>query len=408
MARTERDEQRHTTGDSTTATREATTTVDSGESSWPSLFSSQGQIPAVETGASTQTQEPTASERAFVDPPKKGEPEIDATKEAMGAHVVQGMNRANVEPGSGGSNDLNNGIHYWYNYKSKCEDAGRPELWKDEYRRGHTQASQFTNPSETGAWMDWELKRGQSASQGIKDWLKGATVAECLSTVVALEIDAFRAAIGDRKFDRMFGSADAKEDKAVPHSQRLHVKAGLAGTPIGNLIKSTKVAEEAQRNGGDFGTVDEKQLDGDLVPGQWYYFYNHPKYLLKHPGGAWQGENAIYMGKNDAGERLWSGLGATATEDHMIDEMVRAYNNPRNDHDRRTLQEDGVLDASTGAYRDPLYDPASGNFPDTVTKKEILASQPFTIGDTERKGGFMASSGAELDEKKVQKIRNER
>ncbi|AFZ22999.1 hypothetical protein Cylst_0670 [Cylindrospermum stagnale PCC 7417] len=43
--------------------------------------------------------------------------------------------------------------------------------------------------------------------------------------------------------------------------------------------------------------------------GEWYYFYNHPKYLLKHPAGEWQGENSIYMGKDDKGTQLWSGLG---------------------------------------------------------------------------------------------------
>ena len=44
------------------------------------------------------------------------------------------------------------------------------------------------------------------------------------------------------------------------------------------------------------------ELDDTLIPGQWYYFYNHPKYLLKHPGGAWQGENSIYMGRDKDGK----------------------------------------------------------------------------------------------------------
>jgi hypothetical protein len=113
------------------------------------------------------------------------------------------------------------------------------------------------------------------------------------------------------------------------------------------------------------------------------------------------------MGKNDAGERLWSGLGATATEDEMVDEMVRAYNSERNDYDHRMLKEQG-LEGADGKYSDPLYDPQSGMFPDKVTKQDILKSQPFSIGGTERKGGFLQTAGMELDEQKVQKTREQK
>jgi hypothetical protein len=366
-------------------------------------FTGHGQIPAVDTTAAGGGA--SASDRAF-GAPQTGGPEIPATKEAMGQVIVNDMKKANVEPGSGGRNDLTHGIHYWYNYQRHCENAGKPELWQDKYRSGHTQSQSFINPHEKGRWMDWELKKGHSASQGVKEWLGGATVAECLSAVVAMEIDALRAAIGDRKFDKMFGSADPKEDKAVPANKRMHIKADLTGTPVQNYMASTEVAEEAYKNGGQFGQVEEAKLDKELVPGQWYYFYNHPKYLLKHPGGAWQGENSIYMGKNEAGERLWSGLGATATEDAMIDEMVRAYNQNRNDYDERIMKEQGAL-GSDGKYTDPLYDPKSGNFPDKVTKQDILKSQPYNLGGTERKGGFMATAGSQLDEKRVQKTRDE-
>src|SRR3982751_342114 len=143
-------------------------------------FSSHGQTPQVETGG--QHAGPSASERGFGGP-QQGAPEIDATKEAMGGHVVSGMKKANVEPGSGGQNDVHHGIHYWYNYQRQCENAGTPELWQDKYRAGHTESKSFINPHENNRWMDWELKKGHSASAAIKEWLAGATVAECLSTV---------------------------------------------------------------------------------------------------------------------------------------------------------------------------------------------------------------------------------
>ncbi|HSD89110.1 MAG TPA: hypothetical protein VLB44_16390, partial [Kofleriaceae bacterium] len=361
-------------------TEAAPTTAAPSETSTETSYSSQGQIPQV---APAGAHGPSASERAFGGP-QQGGPEIDATKEAMGQQVVTDMKKANVEPGSGGQNDIHHGIHYWYNYQRQCEYAGKPEMWQDKMRAGHTESKSFINPYEANRWMDWELKKGHSASQAVKEWLAGATVAECLSSVIAMEIDALRAAIGDRKFDKMFGSADPKEDKAIPAQNRMHIKAGMDGTPVANYMKSTAVADEAQKNGGQFGSVPEAQLDKDLVPGQWYYFYNHPKYLLKHPGGAWQGENSIYMGKNEAGERLWSGLGATATEDAMVDEMVRAYNSERTDYDHRMMKEQGI-ESTDGKYKDPLYDPQSGMFPDKVTKQEILKAQPFSIGGTDRK-----------------------
>src|SRR2546429_628993 len=81
----------------------------------------------------------SASDRGFA-------PEIEATPQALGAHTVAGMNKANVAPGSGGLYGLQDGIHYWYNYKNECERAGHPNMWKDEYHHGHTQAKQFINP----------------------------------------------------------------------------------------------------------------------------------------------------------------------------------------------------------------------------------------------------------------------
>lgn len=320
--------------------------------------------------------------------------------------MVKGMDRANDVPGSGGQYDVHHGIHYWYNYKNECDQAGQSALWQDKYRSGHTEAKQFVQPWETNSFMNWQLKKGFSAAKAVQDWIAGATVAECLSTVIALEIDTLRASIGDKKFDTMFGSADAKEDAAVPANQRMQISTNMSATPVGNYMQATALAQTVTAQGGQFGKATPAQLDKELVPGQWYYFYNHPKYLLKHPGGAWQGENSLYMGKNPAGERTWAGLGASGmTEDAMVDEMVRAYNGPRDDYDNRVLKEGGQ-ETADGKFTDKLYDPASGSFPDTVTKSDILTSQPYAIGGTTRSGGFLASAGSELDEKRVQKTRD--
>src|SRR5439155_7438188 len=110
------------------------------------------------------------------------------------------------------------------------------------------------------------------------------------------------------------------------------------------------------------GNVSDADLDKGLQAGQWYYFYNHPKYLLKHPGGAWQGENSLYMGKK-GGERMWSGLGASnVSESGMFAEMVSAYNAPRDSNDERAMIEMGVKTAD-GTYSDSRYDPKGGDVP---------------------------------------------
>src|SRR5262249_41025334 len=150
-----------------------------------------GHIPAVDTTATGGGT--TASDRAFGAQPQTGGPEIPATKEAVGQGGGKDMQKANGEPGSGGQKGLEHGVHHWYNYQRHCENAGKPELWQDKYRSGHTKSGSFVNPHEKGRWMDWELKKGHSASQAIKEWLAGATVAECLSSVIAMEIDALRA-----------------------------------------------------------------------------------------------------------------------------------------------------------------------------------------------------------------------
>jgi hypothetical protein len=353
-----------------------------------------GPVPAVMPVAGGGERAQSASELAYAATPQTGGPEIEATDQALGQHMVEGMNKAN----SGGTFD--SGVHYWYNYKRICDRQGA-DVWKDEWRAGHTRATQFVNPHEKGRWMDFELKKGESASKGIKAWLAGATVCECLSAVVAMEIDSLRAAIGDTQFDAMFGSDDPKVDANVRDDRRMHIRAGLAGTPVGDYVKPTSIAQKARRG----EAISEKDLETDLVPGHWYYFYNHPKYLLKHPGGAWQGENALYMGKNAAGERLWAGMGADGkTEDTMIDEMVSAYNQPRNDYDTRVMKESGYL-ADDGTYADKRYDPASGEFPDTVTRKDILEAPAYELGGRVRKGGFKPDAGKALDAAAVKRTR---
>ena len=298
-------------------------------------------------------------------PEVKG-PEIEATREATGQHIVDGMGSLNT----GGS--LDTGIHYSHNYEARCRRED-PSRWKDDYRKGYANPTYWTR---TG-FMQWKLKPGVSASAAVKDWLTGLTIAECLSTVRVLQVDAMRATLGDTRFDQLFGGVEGTPEKEL-------LSIGVGQTTITDYRENVAPPEA--------GTIGDRPA----VLGGQYYFTNHPKYLLKHPGGAWQGENAVYLGKQ-GGVQKWSGFGADAvTEDGMLDEMVRAYNRARDANDQRRLDE---IKSANGGTLPAEYD--VGGFPDQITKADILSAPAYTIGSTTRKGGFNAGNGLALDLDKV-------
>jgi hypothetical protein len=350
-----------------------------------------GPVPAPAAAPAAGGRARTASEEAYE------KPEIDPTAQAMGDAMVKRMNQANGL--DGGQYDLEHGIHYSYNFEYECQRAGKPDLWKDEYRWGYNASGHFVNPKETGGFMDFQLKKGHSASKAIQAWLGGLTVAECLTSVIAMQFDTVRRAIGDHKFDQMFGSENKAEDNAISGDDRLRIS--TSGTPMDRLTKATELATLGASRDSRVGKVTDEEKEKLLKPGEWYYFYNHPKYLLKHPGGAWQGENSLYMGKNSSGERLWSGLGASGkTEDAMVDEMVSAYNGRRDKEDEREMKERSIKN-DDGSYANAKYDPKGGEFKETVTKDEILNDPAYTIDGVTRKGGFLPIAGITFDFDKV-------
>ncbi len=334
--------------------------------------------------------------------PLAAPPEVDLTDAAIGAVVEKGMQAAN------GVGSPTSGIWYDYNYFDAHQKEPDKYPWRDGWRAGHANEEYF----QRIGWMDWRLKPGKSASKGIKAWLSGLTIAECLTTIIAVECNAMRAAVGNAAFDARYGSETMK----VPEGERLRIHTSREGTPI-----EGKITFDDPLNAGSFGARN-------LIEGQWVYLYNHPKYLLKHPGGAWQGENAVYMGRNAAGQQLFEGLGASATEDAMLDEMVGAYNNARDGADYVALLERFVpnapevtkpnrqyLDRDT-AYTKSLYDKYidriatkyredGGEFKDHITKDDIKNDKPYEIDGETRTGGFEIRSSKKLDTAVVGQIR---
>ena len=295
-------------------------------------------------------------------------PDIAPTQDEAGDHLVERMNENNKDP-----HTATQGVHYDFNFKNN-----HPDKWKDDYSNGYADPQYF----ERIGWMDWRLKANVSASAGIKSWLRGLTIAECNSAIVAMQIDTVRATLGDKRFDELYGSTD----KPVARDARMRVKVGTQDTPVEGLLKDTPGSAK-----GDAGTAGKRPVN----KGDWCYFYNHPQYLLKHPGGAFQGENALYMGMK-SGKQMWAGMGVdNVSEGHMLQAMVGAYNNDRNEWDQKALDR---IKANNGGTLPAEYDPASGIFPDKLSGPgDVLSAAAYTIDGVTRKGGFVGDGAYRLD-----------
>jgi peptidoglycan hydrolase-like protein with peptidoglycan-binding domain len=341
--------------------------------------------------------------------PVAATPEISDTQQAAGEEIVRGINRAN------GPKTPNSGIWYPENYRRMYVRNPSIYRWDPDYMNGYANPTYF---ERLDTW-DWRLKPGVSASEGIRAWLRGLTIAECLTTMVAVHYNAVRAALGDRKFDETFGGPS----NPVSEDQRLHIANGT--TPLDRFMQNTEPA-----NTETSGTVNNRPAQ----IGEWYYFSNHPKYPLKHPRESWQGENAIYAGRNRARQQIWSGLGVSnATENTMYTKMVNFYNKPRTEHDYAfvvnycTKPGMAITEAEMNAlgnnyraiyrrYKNRILDryrEDRGEFPDQITKQQLLTAPPYSLtdpvsGDTEeRTGGFQARSGWQLNMAEVTRVRNE-
>ncbi len=205
-------------------------------------FSSKGAVPAVGDGAAVEVGA-TASEQAFGDKPTATSGEIDG-----------GM----YEPDE---------------YRAACTAAGTPDKWDDKYLHGHTSANQWTQPYEGRYDMAFELKARQSASQAVKDFVAGPTIADYRVIGVAVEMDELRDQLGDQKFDQMFGSADTNTDAKISSAQRLKITAGMYTIPFAAQMLALAADNEGLDNTEEpeapvvEARVEEKPEQGGVTAG---------------------------------------------------------------------------------------------------------------------------------------------
>jgi hypothetical protein len=127
---------------------------------------------------------------------------------------------------------LDSGMFYPEVYQQACIDAGTPDKWNDQYAHGHTAASGWTQPYEGRYDMAFELKKGHSASQAVRDFLAGPTIADYRVIGVAMEMDELRDDLGDQRFDEMFGSRDSLTDAKISGAQRLKITSAMYTVPF--------------------------------------------------------------------------------------------------------------------------------------------------------------------------------
>ena len=184
-------------------------------------ISTQGAVPEVaETGAVVEPGE-TASEQAFGDKPTKQSGQTD-----------------------GGMFDPRD-------YKAAVEASGTPDKWDDRYYQGHTAAAQFEQPYDLGYDMTFTLKSGESASQALKDFIAGPTLADWKTVAIALEMEEVRFSLGDEKFDKLFGSRNGGIDAQIPKSQRFQISVAMYTIPFAAQMEAladqdNEVPEQAE------------------------------------------------------------------------------------------------------------------------------------------------------------------
>jgi hypothetical protein len=146
---------------------------------------------------------------------------------------------------AGQSGDLEGGMFTPEDYQAACQAAGTPEKWDTTYAAGYTEARQWAGPQDTKEDNTFTLKSGESASQALKDFIAGPSIADYKTILVALELDEIREGMGDEKFDLLFGSTNADTDGQIPPSQRLQISSGMYSIPFGALMET--LADEHDR-----------------------------------------------------------------------------------------------------------------------------------------------------------------
>src|SRR5437870_6782874 len=228
---------------------------------------------------------------------------------------------------------LNNGnVKYYHNAVQQnlalvttLTDAGRDPA------NGYASPAFFTRVSP----FTWTLNENRSASAALRAFLTPTgeipiTIVECQTAAQAAFYNSILLAVGDQRFDRKFGRADA----VTPAENRMRLERDMTpANPLKAFLEAPSLDVENETEANELGLAAGNVVSApDFRParrGGWYYVANHPKYTHRHPDGIWGGENAIYVGRNDEDHQVFSGFGMeNVTEavlaQHLAEEFCAA------------------------------------------------------------------------------------
>jgi len=196
-------------------------------------------MPEAQESAAPETAEPAVAEAEVApEEPQLAQPEggETASEQAFG------------DKPTAQSGEVNGGMYEPEEYKAACEAAGTPDKWEAKFARGHTEASGWTQPYEGRYDNAFELKKGHSASQAVRDFLAGPTIADYRVIGVAVEMDELRDELGDQKFDQMFGSRDSQTDAKISKAQRLKITSAMYTIPFAQQMLAMAAENESLDN----------------------------------------------------------------------------------------------------------------------------------------------------------------
>ena len=201
----------------------------------------------------------------------------------------------------------------WYPHAYEKAALARHAALPKNFWTGYAGDAWFDKPKH----HNLRVRAYQSASAALDAFFAGPTVADCGSAIAAAQWQAVRGALGDAKFDAVFGDV-----KSSTNTLRRMSIAGFAAAwePLAYFVDWGPTAYEAC-------TFDKAQARrGDL-----YYIQGVAHYEAKHPDGIGRGYNVVYAGDNALGEPLFTGfdLHPACTEAEIRSLLVDCYNEPR-------------------------------------------------------------------------------
>ncbi|MGY0035726.1 hypothetical protein [Pedobacter sp. NJ-S-72] len=220
-----------------------------------------------------------------------------------------------------------------------------PQTLAEMVHNGAEPTLGYANPTyfERLDKFTWRLLPNISATTGILEFLNptltagdnpAITITECQTAIQAVFYHSILKLVGQKRFDKLFG----EEKVETPSEQRLKIEFNITGAnPLNNYL----IKDKAKMDKEEYNELKHEENVPVSSPGfrpaklgGWYFIKNHPLFNIRHSLGIWGGENALYVGRNDDNEQIFSGFGLeNRTEKEMAQCLADEFNSPPNEQE---------------------------------------------------------------------------